>query len=44
MAENLVIKILKEHSISGSLEPGEEVSVRIDHMLLQYATATMACL
>src|SRR5829696_8262256 len=44
MAENLVAKILKDHMISGSLEPGEEVGLRIDQTLLQDATGTMACL
>src|ERR671938_2185395 len=44
MAENLVTKILKNHLVSGSLEPGEEVGLRIDQTLLQDATGTMACL
>ncbi|MCA1688453.1 MAG: aconitate hydratase [Actinobacteria bacterium] len=44
MAENLVTKILKDHMVSGSLEPGEEVGLRIDQTLLQDATGTMACL
>src|SRR3712207_5283256 len=44
MAENLVTKILKDHTIYGSLEPGEEVGLRIDQTLLQDATGTMACL
>jgi aconitate hydratase len=44
VAENLVTRILKEHLISGSLEPGEEVGLRIDQTLLQDATGTMACL
>jgi aconitate hydratase len=44
MAENLVTKILKDHMIGGSLEPGEEVGLRIDQTLLQDATGTMACL
>src|SRR5918912_2076142 len=44
MAENLVTKILKDHMVSGALEPGEEVGLRIDQTLLQDATGTMACL
>src|SRR5215211_7213142 len=44
MAENLVTKILKAHMLDGSLEPGEEVGLRIDQTLLQDATGTMACL
>src|SRR3712207_7328759 len=44
MAENLVTRILKDHLLSGSLEPGEEVGLRLDQTLLQDATGTMACL
>ncbi len=44
MAENLVSKILEEHRVGGSLEPGEEVGLKIDQTLLQDATGTMACL
>ncbi|MDP8946742.1 MAG: aconitate hydratase [Actinomycetota bacterium] len=44
MAENLVAKVLKDHMVDGSLEPGEEVGLRIDQTLLQDATGTMACL
>ena len=44
MSENLVTKILKDHMVGGSLEPGEEVGLRIDQTLLQDATGTMACL
>ncbi|HEX6711096.1 MAG TPA: aconitate hydratase [Rubrobacter sp.] len=44
MAENLVGKILKDHMVEGSLDPGEEVGLRIDQTLLQDATGTMACL
>jgi aconitate hydratase len=44
MAENLVTRILEDHIVGGSLEPGEEVGLRIDQTLLQDATGTMACL
>jgi predicted aconitate hydratase len=44
MSQNLVTKILKDHMVNGSLEPGEEVGLRIDQTLLQDATGTMACL
>lgn len=44
MARNLVAGILAEHMEGGSLEPGEEVSLRIDQTLLQDATGTMASL
>ncbi len=44
MAKNLVTKILDDHLVDGSLEPGEEAALRIDQTLLQDATGTMACL
>lgn len=44
MALNLAQKILQEHLVSGSLEPGKEISIRIDQTLTQDATGTMACL
>ena len=44
MAKNLVTKILEDHMVEGSLDPGEEVGLRIDQTLLQDATGTMACL
>ncbi len=37
-------KILHEHMISGSLEPGRELTIRIDQTLTQDATGTMAYL
>src|ERR687891_959284 len=42
MAQNIVEKVLSEHLIEGKLEPGEVISYRIDHVLLQDATGTMA--
>jgi aconitate hydratase len=44
MAKNLVTRILEDHTVEGSLDPGEEVGLRIDQTLLQDATGTMACL
>src|ERR687895_1795327 len=44
MAKNLVTKILEDHMVEGSLDPGEEVGLKIDQTLLQDATGTMACL
>src|SRR5918992_1058473 len=44
MAKNLVTRILEDHIVEGSLDPGEEVGLRIDQTLLQDATGTMACL
>jgi aconitate hydratase len=42
MAENIVEKVLQEHLISGTLAPGEPISYRMDQVLLQDATGTMA--
>jgi aconitate hydratase len=44
VAKNLVTKILEDHMVEGTLDPGEEVGLRIDQTLLQDATGTMACL
>jgi aconitate hydratase len=44
MGNNLSKKILADHLVSGRLEPGEEVSIRIDQTLTQDATGTMAYL
>jgi aconitate hydratase len=42
MAQNIVEKVLGEHLISGTLAPGEPISYRMDQVLLQDATGTMA--
>src|SRR5919106_6220731 len=42
MAQNIVEKVLSEHLVEGNLEPGEIISYRIDQVLLQDATGTMA--
>lgn len=44
MAKNLTTKILEAHLVEGALIPGQEISIRIDHTLLQDATGTMAML
>ena len=41
---NLTQKILSEHLISGRLQPGEEIAIRIDQTLTQDSTGTMAYL
>ena len=41
---NLTQKILSDHLLSGSLTPGEEISIRIDQTLTQDSTGTMAYL
>lgn len=44
MPQNLTWKILADHLLEGSLSPGAEIGIRIDHTLLQDATGTMAML
>ena len=44
MAKNLTHKILEAHLVEGALVPGSEISVRVDHTLLQDATGTLAML
>jgi len=44
MAKNLATKILESHLVEGELKPGTEISIVIDHTLLQDATGTMAML
>ncbi|MQL53117.1 aconitate hydratase [Desulfofundulus thermobenzoicus] len=44
MGQNLTQKILAGHLVSGSLEPGTEIAVRVDQTLTQDATGTMAYL
>lgn len=44
MAMNLTQKILTDHLVEGTLTPGKEIAIRIDHSLLQDATGTMAML
>ncbi len=44
MAKNLTQKILETHLVEGRMVPGEEISIRIDQVLLQDATGTMAML
>lgn len=44
MAENLTRRILREHLIAGELEPGADIVVRADQVLLEDATATMAAM
>ncbi len=46
MAEkvSLTYRILKKHLVSGTLSPGEKISIKIDQTLTQDATGTMAYL
>lgn len=41
---NLTQKILSAHLVEGELRAGEEIGIKIDHVLLQDATGTMAML
>jgi aconitate hydratase len=42
MADNIVHKVLREHLVEGELRAGRPISYRIDQVLLQDATGTMA--
>ncbi len=42
MPQNIVHKVLGEHLVSGTLRAGEPITYRIDQVLLQDATGTMA--
>jgi len=44
VAKNLTQKVLEAHLVEGRLIPGEEIAIKIDHVLLQDATGTMAML
>jgi len=44
LAESLTYKILEDHLVSGKLERGNEIGIRIDQTLTQDATGTMAYL
>ena len=44
MGQNIVEKVMAAHRVSGSLTPGSEVAITIDHTLIQDATGTMALL
>ncbi len=44
MSKNLTHKILEAHLVEGRLVAGEEIGIRIDQILLQDATGTMAML
>jgi aconitate hydratase len=44
MGRNIVQKIMEAHLVSGTLNPGNEVGITIDHTLIQDATGTMALL
>src|SRR5881628_1198610 len=41
---NLAQKIISAHLADGSTEPGQEIGLMVDRVLMQDATGTMACL
>lgn len=43
-AQNLSQKLIKDHLLDGEMEPGQEIGIRIDQVLQQDATGTMAML
>ncbi|SFB39538.1 aconitase [Lentibacillus halodurans] len=44
MALNVTEKLIKDHLVSGEMEPGAEIGLRIDQTLTQDATGTMVML
>ena len=44
MGKSLTHKIIEEHLVSGQVEPGKEIAIRVDQTLTQDATGTMAYL
>ena len=44
MGLTLAEKIIKDHLVSGKMEPGEDIAIKIDQTLTQDATGTMAYL
>jgi aconitate hydratase len=41
---NLAQKIISSHLVDGKMEPGQEIGLSVDRVLMQDATGTMACL
>ncbi|SDJ89713.1 aconitate hydratase [Sediminibacillus albus] len=44
MALNVAQKLIKDHLVSGTMEPGEEIGLKIDQTLTQDATGTLVML
>jgi len=44
MGKTVTQKIIENHLVSGKMEPGSEIALKIDHALLQDATGTMVFL
>ncbi len=44
MGRTLTTKIIEDHLVEGTIKPGAEIGIRIDHTLTQDATGTMAWL
>lgn len=44
MTGTLAEKIIEAHIVEGEMEPGKEIGIRVDRVLMQDATGTMACL
>src|SRR5690625_6010862 len=44
MSLNVTQKLIKDHLVSGEMEPGEDISISIDQTLTQDATGTMVML
>lgn len=42
--KNITYKLIKSHLVAGDMVPGEEIGLRIDHVLQQDATGTLVML
>ncbi len=44
MGKSLAHKIIESHLVDGKMEPSKEIGIKVDRVLMQDATGTMACL
>ncbi len=44
MGKSLAHKIIESHLVDGKIEPSKEIGIKVDRVLMQDATGTMACL
>ena len=44
MKKNVAQKLIESHLVSGSMNPGDEIGLKIDHILQQDATGTLIML
>ena len=42
MGQNMIQKLIASHLVSGTMNPGDEIYIKIDHTLTHDITAVMA--